>query len=378
MIKKYYDYALAIMVFFLPLSMAIPNIMLIIATLLFLTFRKIENKKLIILSSLMVGYVIFKAIIFSYFTENLHYYKNYLLFFLLIVLFSSKYNKKLIKIAFVSGTLTATLISLFNIIVFYIKNNNIPLGNSKAVFDLLLIHRPYLGIMCFISIVMLSSFKLTNKKTSYFAILLLSFFLFLIVARLAILLLILFSIYKFFNTPNSKKKYILLIPVFIIAIFITSTKSIKERFFVEENSTNTIAKIIDYEPRFVIWKCLLNNNFFNNNNLFFGYKNINEIPKRLKLCYGETIQKKSKREYYLDVNFNTHNQFLHFFYLGGVILLLLFFIIIFYCLRSSITVEYKIIILSLLLFLLVENLFERQYGVYLLGVLLPLEMFKND
>ena len=82
----------------------------------------------------------------------------------------------------------------------------------------------------------------------------------------------------------------------------------------------------------------------------------------------------------LKKKYNTHNQFLSELIRGGVLGLFLFIFPIIIAIKENIKKKNIInisILVSIVLFLLVENLLERQIGVYLLAIVLTITIFKN-
>ena len=90
-------------------------------------------------------------------------------------------------------------------------------------------------------------------------------------------------------------------------------------------------------------------------------------------CYNSSISNVSKKEYYSITKFNSHNQFFDIFLDGGVVgtfLFLILFIFSMYSFRNNFDAIF--ILFSFLLFLVFENIFQRQIGTYLFGIFIPL------
>ena len=234
--------------------------------------------------------------------------------------------------------------------------------------------------MCCSSLI--NEIKTSKQKVFYkLSIVLFIGFVYLIVARLALgLILIYLFILAFQQYKLSKKKIVLFVGLFSSLLFmlVINNKNLKKRLHIENSFDKTIKVIANQEPRVVIWGCFLGLIKKSDFNYLTGYKSIKSIQSDLNDCYKNTIENVSKNTYYQKTKFNTHNQFLDFFLQGGLIGFLLFIIILgysFYSNRFNFTTIF--IIFSFVSFLLLENLFHRQLGVYLIGIFIPLFMKRN-
>ena len=378
-----FDLVICFLVFSVSISTALPNIFLALATLIFFFKNKYKqlNAYLIILI-LFSLFTTIKALIFGSFLQNIQEYKNLLILIITSLLIFKVKDIYLIVRSYVYGIALIVLFTYGKIVVFYLKHNNLPFDNSSEIHNLLSIHRPYLGFMCFSAIVLIF-FLINNvdsisiKKRIHFILGIVIFsFLYLIVARLSLILAIVYIICRIILTLRLSKIKIIssfLFVTFLALFFLLSNNNFKKRFYVQSSINQTIDTFIDYEPRFVIWNCSLNQIKQKDFSFLLGYKNRAQIIENLISCYQESIQKKSKREYYLKSKFNTHNQLIDIFLDGGLISLSLFLLLIFvscYSLKNNFDIFF--LIGGLLLFLFIENLFHRQLGVFLFGFLPPI------
>jgi O-antigen ligase len=235
--------------------------------------------------------------------------------------------------------------------------------------------------MCFIAIVLISvligKLEDNNKKLGYLSLtFIFILFLFTIVARLALFLSLIFIFIKIFHHFKLSKTKLLItfcsLIIIISSVFLLN-KNLKNRFHIKDSYIETINVLKNQEPRFVIWKCSLNQIYDINFNFFTGYSDRSNIEEKLTSCYGETIENISKRDYYLKTRFNTHNQFFDIFLDGGIIglsLFLVFLLFPFIYFRNNFEAVFTL--LGLITFLGLENLFFRQLGAYLFGILIPL------
>ena len=130
--------------------------------------------------------------------------------------------------------------------------------------------------------------------------------------------------------------------------------------------TSFIEKIKTHEPRYDIWRFSLQ--IFDEQNLgFFGlgtYKTQELLVEKYKLM---PIDK--RKNWFIQRNFNTHNQYVDIILSFGFLGLILFAVFI----REIILKTYKNVYslnltLSLILFLVIENLFHRQLGSFILAL----------
>ena len=127
-----------------------------------------------------------------------------------------------------------------------------------------------------------------------------------------------------------------------------------------------------WEPRYVIWQCNYELIFESTSKFLVGYKTKMEIEDNLVACYPSKIFKNDDKIVYFErERFNSHNQYFDFILYGGVALLVLYFIflgILSFTLPLNQFGYY--ILIALLCMFLVENLMQRQSGVYLMGIML--------
>ena len=382
-IDNIFDIVFSILLFSLTISTAIPNILLAVLFLIFL-FKKdkiIFSNNYTKLILVFIGYIFLKAIFFNSFFENFNIYKHLLVISFLSFLSFNIKNITFVLKGYVLGVFLGVLISFFKILKFYFSFKTLPFGNTSEVQDLILIHRPYFGFMCLIAIVLVDVLllKFKSKKGQVFYLIIaffIIFFLYLIVARLALFLTFIYLIVRFISCLKfSRTKSIISIFSFVVVVasVFVMNKNIKDRLHIKNSYEETIKVLKNQEPRFVIWNCFLDQINKNDFNLFFGYNNRKMIQENLNKCYKNNINNVSKRDYYLETKFNTHSQFFDVFLDGGIIgcvLLLNIFLFLIYILRMNFHSIF--IICSFFIFLLLENLFNRQLGVYLFGIFIPL------
>jgi O-antigen ligase len=378
-IQKIYDVSLFILIISLSFSSALPNICLGILILLFL-YRFIKKERDFTLKIqnisfiLLFFYLVLKQIIATKFSfEDFDIYSRFLIILILPFLLQGE-SKTKIAISVVISSFFAMFIALFNTFFYYIKNNELPFANGEIVNKILAIDRPYLGFYCLIGIIMCFYLvrQLPKYRTLFFIIsFILSVFILLIVARLSLLtgMLLGFIYLLFYSQLTIVKKIILFSSsLLMISLVILSYKNMTNRFF-----TNTsMERIKLYDPRVDIWDCAYKISQENEFNVFFGCKSHQEVSNKLVECYGTKSENDpTRRQWFIDSRFNTHNQFIDFYLVGGLIGLVLFIYLIYDIIKGSINNFYFFsLVISLVLFLFFENVFQRQLGCFLTGITL--------
>ncbi len=383
MLKKrapfFFDLCFTVLLFFLPLSTAIPNLVL---PLLALFFVLKKEKKRLNTHTLIVGvfclYMIFKSLFYTSFIATVSAYNFFFILLLITILTPEINNHQQVKKGFIFGVLTAVFLTLINVAMHYITTQTVPLGNTIEATYLLVLHRPYLGILCFIACVFAietAAFKGRGRLYYVFAGVF-TLFTLLIVARLALFLILFYILVKTIrNLKKASKKqqvYAVLLMLVVVA-FVFKNPNLKKRIQVQESFEKTKKVMANQEPRVVIWPCAIAQLQSPKFHKIFGFQMPEAIEKQLVACYQEKITNVSKRAYFVESAFHTHNQFLGTLLLGGAIAFLLLFGIF----GHSLSLFYRNktmpwLVLGILMFCLLENVLHRQLGVYILGIFIPL------
>ena len=324
----------------------------------------------------VVIYSLFNGSFFDDFAES----RKIAQIILLLILFSFANDKRFLIYGFISGVLVSSLITDLNIVTYYFNSSDLLISKS-SVEDLFITQRLYLGFFVLISIVLLSFLSRTSKtsKQKFFYALLILFFiftLFLISSRSAIL--IAFLVFLTTIIYQSKSVFtigVLLASFVIFSAIIITNKNLSNRFLYSQDSVRTsfIEKIKTHEPRYDIWRFSLQ--IFDEQNLgLFGlgtYKTQELLVEKYKLM---PIDK--RKNWFIQRNFNTHNQYIDIILSFGFIGLILFT----FFLREVVLIAYKNIyslnlILSIILFLVIENLFHRQLGSFILALTIVIAVY---
>jgi len=227
------------------------------------------------------------------------------------------------------------------------------------------IQHPYFGIYLLIAFVSLIEFKLIKHRTlRYIALFLLIIGVVISTSRLAyILLFSLLIFYSIKNLPNKKTLLFLITLTTFSVLFLVSNNNLQSKFktsFTYQNS-----------PRLKLW-----------NN---AIKIINNSENKI-LGIGVGDYYKTKEDpYFLKENsiglygYDPHSQFFEFYITTGyigVLFMLIFFLFGIFMIKKQNRYA-KIVFLIILTFSLTESILNRQYGVMLYSIFIPL-IFKNN
>ncbi len=374
---EYLVYGLILSLFF---SKAIPNIILAILSLWILKdFKSLKNQKFAFSStSILVVLLLFltvKSILFANIAFDFRVYKGIFLSLWGFFVFRKVKDINKLKFFVLWGINAAIVSSLFLIALFFFKTNTLPFSNTGEVNELLILERPYIGFIAvlgfFLAIERAFLFD-QFKKLWLINAAFLFLFIILISARISIItLFVAAGIYLlfYFRMNRYKKAAVLLSLIFAFGLIVFTNKNISERFFIKNNLEESLKTASDYEPRIVIWNCAYQMTKNADFNVFIGFDGYHTISNYFLDCYATTIENQSKKEYFLTEKFNSHNQFIDFYLIGGLIafgLFLAFFITLLFEVKAEF---FKIaIVISFLLFFIVEDIFYRQFGCYLFGI----------
>ncbi len=384
-----YDYLFAILVFSLPFSPAIPNIVLGFLFFLFvLDIKNISFKKLNLPQyftiTILISYLILKAAFNNSFLLDFTIYSRFFILLIIPLLFLKLKNINLFYNSIIFSVNVMILISIYKIVSFYIKFHILPLYSGYDVNRLMLIERPYAGffvvIGCLLSLKKMTISQ-TNKKYFLLSSILSVGYIFLISARISFLsLLAALSIYLLFylKISNYKKLIYFILISLLLSLSFSLNKNISDRFFIKQNIKESLKFASNYEPRIIIWDCaykIINEKDFN---YFFGLNSYSDICQKYLNCYSNTISNQQEKIWFLDIKFNSHNQFIDLFLIGGIIaifLMVLYFFLMLFSLRRHFF-ELAIVI-SFIMFFAVENVLHRQFGCYIFSIFAGMFMMNN-
>ena len=381
-LEKTYNYLAALICISIPFmtyAKAFVNIcMICLFLIMVVSYNKdkvinIVNQKFFKAFTIFLIFIVIYSLFNGSFFEDFAESRKIAQIILLLILFSFVNDKRFLIYGFVAGVLVSSLITDLNILIYYLNSSELLISKS-SVEDLFITQRLYLGFFVVISIVLLSFLFQTsnrNKQKVFYALLILFFIfsLFLISSRSAILIaFLLFLITIIYKSKSVFTIGVLLASLVIFSTIIITNKNLSNRFLYSQDSVRTsfIEKIKTHEPRYDIWRFSLQ--IFDEQNLgFFGlgtYKTQELLVEKYKLM---PIDK--RKNWFIQRNFNTHNQYIDIILSFGFLGLILFAVFI----REIILKTYKNVYslnltLSLILFLVIENLFHRQLGSFILAL----------
>jgi len=365
---------------------AIPNGANIALVLLFpfiINWRQLLNllnKKLVIWFSAFVFFIFLKSVFLNNFIEDISQIKKLFQVLLLVILSFGLKEKNLsyLKSGIILGTFTSCTYSLIKICIIVFQTGVFNFTKGPLINETLPVQRLYLGLLCTFSLIFVFERLLKNrKKLNLFLALFFVFFVFLIAGRIAVVSVLFIIIYYVFTFLKSYMRYVavLLILLFSSVVMLTNNNLSKRIFHSDDNfRTSYFEKIEMHEPRFLIWKysfeILKQTNLITGN----GYSNTTE---KLVNKYNNIPQQK-KKNWFINKEFNTHNQYLDILISQGILAGLLFLIFLSQAFKLAKESHTKLLLLiSMLIYMTVYNNFHRLIGVYLFALIL-IVILSND
>ena len=388
-LQKAYTYlaaAVCISIPFMTYAKAFVNVtMICLLGILILGFKKdkiiaLLNQRYVKMFFVFLIFIILFSLFNQSFFNDLSETRKIAQTLLLLILFSQVKNKEVLIYSFIAGTFISTFITDINIINYYLNSFEF-LISGGAVKDLFITQRLYLGFFIVISIILLLERygKTSNRKVKYIYLLLFVFFLislFLIASRSAIAIAFLtLTTSIIYNIKNKYRIGFLLTMSIVFLAIIFNSKTLSKRFLYSDDSIRPsfIEKIKTHEPRYDIWK--FSTQIFKEEKPYvFGIGTFR--TQELLVSKYQLMPIEKRKNWFMERNFNTHNQYLDILISFGLIGLFVFL----FLLKEIIVLCYKNIysanlILSLVLFLLIENVFHRQLGSFIFALTLAIAVF---
>jgi len=376
-LDKIYNYIFLLLCFVIPfsgLAKAFPNILIIALVVLFPFHsqkKKLSNyKKEIGLLLIFCLLITINTLIFERF-EDLKIVSRLFYIPLVIALSSVVSSTTTVLKYFVGGSLFILIISSIKVL----RSGGFELANGDEVNQLLMGERPYLGFVYVISALFCFYLGMKSKtrllKTLYWITSAVFVgFIFLIAARLSTLSVFVGLILAFFYFISNKKvKLLALISIpFFLVLLLSFSDNLSKRFYINEEYANFLTS----EPRYYIWDCAYQIAPNCAQDFIFGYGYYTTEAK-LGTCYTEkdNFIDSQHKQWFLDCNFNTHNQFLDIFLSQGLLALIVFIVSILYLLIRSRSNFYALsLALFIVLFFSFENVLTRQIGCMLISILI--------
>ena len=338
------------------------------------------SKKPIVWFVIFLSFVLIKSILVGQFLDDLFVIKKLFQILLIIILSSGLKVSSLewLKSGIILGTFVAVFYSLVKITLLIINTASFNFAKGSVINETLPVQRLYLGLLCTISLILvLERFFKKRKKINLFLALTFTVFVFLIAARIAIITIILVLLYYLQLKLHRKFKIIAFFSVLILAFFIISnTPSLSKRVLHSDVqfSDTYFQKIQKHEPRYIIWSHSLS--LIDKNHALFGYGFEGYQNKLLKKY--EKIPQVKKREWFIQEQFNSHNQFLDILLSQGLFGLIIFLLFFYYLFKESLRSDTKfLLLLSIVMFFMVYNNFHRVIGVFIFALIYSLIVTSN-
>jgi len=269
------------------------------------------------------------------------------------------------------GILIMQLISIYGIIDYYYfsEGKKMALRNYAKINTILRFERPYVGYFSALSLIISYILFKYKSRWVFLTTAILSILLILIIsARLAIIT-VLFSFVLLIIYEINKRtiKIIFLLGLMLLGFGVLkfSDTPIKHRF-----------SQIKYDARLIIWEGA-SNIFEENSKYIFGLGGQQQIKEDLLKYY----KNKAEFEYppdkdrFVKLNYNTHNQYINELLRGGVTGLFLFILPFGFLVYKSLKLKLLapiLLLMSVVIFSFVENVLDRQIGVYIVAIILSI------
>lgn len=392
LLSSIYPYVFLLLYLTIPFDdyvRALPNILLIVLAVSFpFVVTKDDLRKLKRLPTILfVSFVVFVfalALGTGRLEADSHTLQKVALAIGLVILYLPIVGFKKIKKAIIFSSVAAIVFSVVSIIVDVYQGAEFQVLNSGNIIEAMLVDRIYLGLLCVLSIVAsYASLKTTYHPSNRYyvgAIILNVLFILLIVSRIAIIaLILLFIIGICYKRSKGTQVFLVVATLFMgVALTLILNNDFRNKILYTPTDTESqglVANTLAMEPRTVIWNCALQ--ISEMKNVVWKGLGFTNTNNQLLNCYESTVEDQEERAWLVSSKYNTHNQFIDI-YLGTGILGILLFVgfIVFVFLRNKRQFFPTALLCSLVLFLMVENLFHRQIGAYYVGFVLIMLLIK--
>lgn len=365
---------------------ALPNILMGILVVTFpFIIRKEHFKKLkkapALVFTVFCAYMVLNAAINNRIEGDFAMVNKILLSLGFLLLYIPIDDYKKVKRAILFSAVAVITFSVVNIFVIINTSEDIVLGFSRQVIEALLIDRIYLGFISICSI--LISYQALrpqfhpNNKYHLLNIIINVLFIFLMVSKIAVIILALIFLTRQLYGKNKWLRF----PIALVflsgltALIVTSTKLVRKNASGQKETF--LEQTLTWELRTEVWKCV--DLIRKKEGIIvqgFGFEGTKD---KLAACYEDHISDDAKRTTFVEEQYNTHNQFLDIYFQSGVIALLLllcFVLVVFIRNRKHfIPTAFLVVLVS---YFMVENVFHRQVGAYYVGFVLITLLIQNQ
>ena len=388
-----YPYVFILLYIIIPFDeyvRALPNVLLLILAIAFpFIITKKDLKKISISATLLlvffIVFLLINSLVQGRFELDFVFIKTMMIPIGIVFLYLPIADFKKVNKAIIFSSLIAIVYTLVQFLILVNQNSDVSILFFQETVDALLIDRVYVGLLCVLSV--LISYKSLTKEYHpdnkyYLASIIINVaYLLLIMSKTALVILFFIVVLRQFYGKD-KKIRLAITGVILVALLLTSYFKFQHVFENLFQTNKNISEVIYTESalplgyRTLIWDCSSEISKDNSIGLFgIGFR---ETTNKLVSCYENEIEDEETRRNFIENRFNTHNQYLDFYISAGLISLILFLGILFILLFKN----YKhffptALILTIILFGLVENYFHRQVGAYYLGFVLVILLINN-
>ena len=369
---------------------ALPNILLIA---LLVLFPFVLNKKDLlkirkgpaVVFLLFLLYLFLNSLFFERVADDLVVIKKIALAFGLAILYIPVEDSRKIGMAIIFSSLAAIVFSVVKIIIIINISEDIALGYSREVIEALLIDRLYLGLLSILSILVsvrsISKEYHPNNQYHLINIIVNILFVFLMVSKIAIIILAaVFVLRMLYSRYKLAKILAIAVSGICVAVLVIAYSNLKQESSALEGEdrmeSSFLQNTVTWELRTTVWKCATE--IANSEGILLEGLGTERTKESLVACYDETIEGNWKRNRYVAMEYNAHNQFLDTYLSFGLVALILFvgFLAITF-LKNTKHYFSMAILITMIGYLMVENVFHRQIGAYYVGFMLIVLLSSN-
>ncbi|MGI9527374.1 MAG: O-antigen ligase family protein [Weeksellaceae bacterium] len=254
-----------------------------------------------------------------------------------------------------------------------ISYDSFNLTSGEIVNDLLLGERPYMAFMYAVATVLSGYLGVITRKKFWFlfSICFIAFIIY-ISARIALVSIIFVALMGVIYLKKSSliSVGIIMLVISIIVGVLTLNENVRQRFLISNiNENSHLKEKLIFEPRYHIWECTSHLNQ-NATSILVG-KGFKNTTKELVECYKNRTEfyTEDQKNWFIQSEFNTHNQYLGLYWSSGLISLLAFIsFLLFTCMEHRKNYFAISLLMVLMFFLLTENMLHRQLGAMLISL----------
>ena len=381
-----YPYVFLLLYLLIPFDSyvrALPNILIVILVVVFPfivkkdDFKRLKSRPLALFAALVL-FLVLNSWFSGRFAEDFNIITKVLIGLGLAILYIPVADIRKINSAVILSSLAAIVFSVYNFVLITDATGRFALGDSPQVVESLLIDRLYLGMLSVFSILIsLQGIKKTFHPNNnyYLANILINLaFIVLIASKIALVaLFVILLVRQFYGKRNIWKFGVAGLAIVGIAILFFVVREQKNDHLYQTEKYRNIPGFLEnsmtYDLRAVVWQCAAK--IAGEEGFTLGGIGFVTTERRLVECYATDISNLKKREKFIAEEYNTHNQFLDFYLGAGFIALLLFVLFLVSGFFSTRHFFFSIaMLLVLVVYSLVEDLFHRQIGAYYVGFIL--------